>query len=143
MKSNNLPQLKSYRRELRNNSTVAEMALWNRLKGRQVEGLLFRRQFSVDNYILDFYCPEIKLAIELDGEVHNQQIEEDRARSQCLWEQHGINVLRFENKWVFEHLEWILGAIREEKAKRRTPQRHTPQRHTPQSAQDGLPAPLA
>ena len=127
MKSNNLPQMKSYRRELRNHSTVAEMALWNRLKGRQVEGLLFRRQFSVDSYILDFYCPEMKLAIELDGEVHNYQREEDRARSQYLLEQHGIKVLRFENRWVFEHLEWILGAIREEKAKRHIPQRHTPQ----------------
>ena len=46
--------------------------LWKMLKNNQVEGVRFRRQFSVDNYILDFYCPQVRLAIELDGEVHNQ-----------------------------------------------------------------------
>ncbi len=78
--------------------------------------MLFRRQFSVDNYILDFYCPELHLAIELDGEVHNSQIDYDLARSQDLLENHGIKVIRFENRWVFEHLDWVLEAIRREKA---------------------------
>ena len=113
-RTNNLEQMKSYRRELRKHSTVAEMGLWNRLKGRQVEGLQFRRQFSVGNYILDFYCPQLHLAIELDGEVHNYSIEEDRHRSQVLLEQYGIKVIRFENRYVFEHLESILGEIRDE-----------------------------
>ena len=122
MKSNNLPHMKPYRRDLRNHSTMAEMALWNRLKGRQVEGLLFRRQFSIGNYILDFYCPEIKLAIELDGEVHNYQLEEDLARTRDLEENHGIKVLRFENHWVYDHLGWILGAIKEAMEQRKTPQ---------------------
>ena len=116
-RANNLQALKDCRRELRNHSTVAEMALWKHLKGKQVEGLTFRRQFSVDHYILDFYCPALHLAVELDGEVHNRQIDHDRERSQYLQDRYGIKVLRFENKWVFEHLEWILGAIREEKAR--------------------------
>ncbi|MBP5677293.1 MAG: DUF559 domain-containing protein [Bacteroidales bacterium] len=118
-RANNLQSLKDCRRELRKHSTVAEMALWNYLKGKQVEGLTFRRQFSVDNYILDFYCPALHLAVELDGEVHNQQLDYDRERSQYLQDRYGIKVLRFENRWVFEHLEWILGAIREEKARSR------------------------
>ena len=116
-RDHNLNYMKPYRRELRNHSTVAEMGLWKWLKRRQVEGLLFRRQFSVGNYILDFYCPELHLAIELDGEVHNYTIEEDKLRSQVLLEQHGIRVIRFENHWVFDHLPWILDAIKEEKIK--------------------------
>ena len=111
MKSNNLPHMKDFRRELRNNGTPAEAFLWTRLKGRQVEGLQFRRQFSVENYILDFYCPELRLAIELDGEIHNQQIEYDRARTLELMEKHGIKVLRYENRLVFEHLGSILSDI--------------------------------
>ena len=110
-RSNNLSYLKDYRRELRNHSTTAEAFLWSRLKNRQVDGLQFRRQFSVDNYILDFYCPELRLAVELDGEVHNHQIDYDRRRSQELLEQHGIRVLRYENRWVFEHLQSILDEI--------------------------------
>ena len=80
-----------------------------------MEGLQFRRQFSVGNYILDFYCPELKLAIELDGEIHNHQIEEDLARTRALKEEHGIKVLRYENRWVFEHLQSILDDIHDEK----------------------------
>ena len=114
-RDHNLNYMKPYRRELRNHSTVAEMGLWNYLKGRQLEGLQFRRQFSVGNYILDFYCPKLKLAIELDGEVHRYTVEEDQQRSQVLLEQYGIKVLHYENRWVFEHLPWILEAIKEEK----------------------------
>ena len=115
--------MKDFRRELRNNGTPAEAFLWTRLKGRQVEGLQFRRQFSVENYILDFYCPELRLAIELDGEIHNQQIEYDRARTLELMEKHGIKVLRYENRLVFEHLGSILSDISAElhKQQQKTP----------------------
>ncbi len=89
------------RKELRNHSTPAEAILWRMLKGKQRAGLKFRRQHSVGPYILDFYCPQIKLAIELDGEVHNRQQDYDEQRSYFLNRVDDIEVLRFENRTVF------------------------------------------
>ena len=89
------------RKELRNHSTSAEATLWKMLKGKQIAGLKFRRQHSVGPYILDFYCPQIKLAIELDGEVHNRQQDYDEQRSYFLNRVEDIEVLRFENRTVF------------------------------------------
>jgi len=122
----NTDEMKEYRRELRNNSTVAEKSLWKSLKGRQVEGLLFRRQYSIEHYILDFYCPELKLAIELDGEVHKQQSTYDEERSRHLLERYGIKVLRFENKCVYEQLRWILAAIKSEKERQQKEKKLSP-----------------
>ena len=89
------------RKELRNHSTSAEATLWKMLKGKQIAGLKFRRQHSVGPYILDFYCPQIKLAIELDGEVHNRQQDYGEQRSYFLNRVEDIEVLRFENRTVF------------------------------------------
>ncbi len=110
---NNLPHLKTFRRELRNNLTPAESKLWKVVQNKNFEGRKFRRQQSVGNYILDFYCPSEKLAVELDGEVHF----EDNARAydrerRLFLEFYGIKVLRFENKRVFEDLEWMLDVIK-------------------------------
>ena len=69
-KVNNLPYLKTFRKELRNNLTPAEAKFWKIVQNKNLEGRKFRRQHSVGNYILDFYCPSEKLAVELDGEVH-------------------------------------------------------------------------
>ena len=66
----NLDYLKPYRRVLRKKLTPAEASLWSLLKNKQVFGLKFRRQTSIENYIVDFYCPKIKMIIELDGEPH-------------------------------------------------------------------------
>ncbi len=112
---NNLPKLKSFRKELRNNLTSAEAKLWKVLRNKNFEGRKFRRQHSVGNYILDFYCPSEKLAIELDGEVHfgDKARVYDRERRLFL-EYFGIKVLRFENRIVFEELHWILDVIRSE-----------------------------
>ena len=85
------------RKELRNHSTSAEATLWKMLKGKQIAGLKFRRQHSVGPYILDFYCPQIKL----DGEVHNRQQDYDEQRSYFLNRVEDIEVLRFENRTVF------------------------------------------
>ena len=73
----NVKEQTDLRKSLRNNATIPEAILWRRLKGKQVNGLKFRRQFGVGPYILDFYCPEIRLSIELDGEVHNTYSAED------------------------------------------------------------------
>ena len=105
--------LKKNRRRLRNNLTPAEATLWENLKNRQLEGKRFRRQFSVGNYILDFYCPEEKLAIELDGQGHYTiwGAIKDEKRLEFLIKQ-GIRVIRFENIVVFEDMESVLEEIR-------------------------------
>jgi len=112
---NNLPHLKTFRKELRNNLTPAEAKLWTYLQNSQLEGRKFRRQHSVANYILDFYCPSEKLAIELDGEVHNnvEQAEYDRERDLFLLAT-GIKVLRFENRVVFENPQGLLDDVKNE-----------------------------
>ena len=111
----NHPNLKYFRRELRNNPTPAESELWNYLKNRQLDGRKFRRQHSVGPYILDFYCPEERLAIELDGDVHfNPTAEEyDQERTKFI-NYYGIKVIRFENKEVFNDLDYVLDEIRKE-----------------------------
>ncbi|NDK57421.1 endonuclease domain-containing protein [Pontibacter fetidus] len=112
MKLHNRQYLKDFRRELRNNSTVAEGELWKYLKNGQLHGRKFRRQHSIGNYILDFYCTSEKVAIELDGQVHYHNVTEqaDMERDQVLKEL-GIKVLRFENKDVFQQLDSVLQEI--------------------------------
>ncbi|MBR1414698.1 MAG: endonuclease domain-containing protein [Prevotella sp.] len=105
---------KELRQTLRNNATAAEATLWKALKGKQVEGLKFRRQFGVGPYVLDFYCPELKLAIELDGEVHNSYSAEkhDETRTKFLNE-NGIEVIRFRNEVVFFNIAGIIEEIKQ------------------------------
>ncbi|MBF0566577.1 MAG: DUF559 domain-containing protein [Nitrospirae bacterium] len=112
---NNKKSLKTFRKELRNNLTPAEAKLWTYLQNRQLDGRKFRRQHSVDNYILDFYCPFERLAIELDGEVHNNETRAVYDYERDLFLQYyGVKVLRFENKVVFESLDYLLNRVREE-----------------------------
>ena len=66
----NKTKFKNFRKHLRNNFTPAEATLWQYLKNKQINGRRFRRQFGVDKYVLDFYCPAENLAVELDGEDH-------------------------------------------------------------------------
>jgi len=110
--TNNRPELKENRKALRNNSTSAEAFLWNFLKGKQLKGRKFSRQFSVGNYILDFYCPAEKLCIELDGADHftSAGYEYDEERTAYL-NKLGITVIRFENNTVFEATESVLETI--------------------------------
>lgn len=73
MKNNkifNSKKTKAQRTHLRNNLTQAESRLWSKLKGRQIFDYKFRRQHGIGNYIVDFYCPVLKLVIEVDGESH-------------------------------------------------------------------------
>ena len=111
---NNLPYLKTFRKELRNNLTPAEAKFWTLVQNSKLEGRKFRRQHSVGNYILDFYCPSEKLAIELDGEVHfNETAQLKDAERTLFLNNYGIKVLRFENKLVFEQTEQVLDEIKE------------------------------
>ena len=108
----NKPELKEFRRQLRNDGTSAEAVMWTYLKRKQL-GKKFRRQDSVENYILDFYCPEERLAIELDGAHHftSSGYEYDRERTAFL-HSYDIRVVRFENCEVFDNPEWVLEKIR-------------------------------
>jgi len=108
----NRPEQKIIRKHLRNNSTKAEIILWQYLKAKQINGLKFRRQHGLGNYILDFYCPEKRLAIELDGTVHGLRDKtiHDKER-QATIESLGIKVLRFYNEDVLQNVEGVLKSI--------------------------------
>lgn len=109
---NNIKPLKDIRKKLRNNLTSAEATLWIYLQKKKL-GKKFRRQHSVGYYVLDFYCPEEKLAIELDGEYHftTSGIAYDEKRTAYLNDQ-GIRVVRFENDEVFYSLDAVLQTIK-------------------------------
>ena len=111
-KDHNRSHLLFFRKKLRNSGTSAEAELWKHISNRKLAGRKFRRQHSVKCFILDFYCPSEKLAIELDGEDHywKEGIDKDLKKEMFLKE-HEIRVLRFENKWVFQDLEYVLRAI--------------------------------
>ena len=108
----NRPENKRLRRELRNNMPPAEIRLWSSLRGRQFMGWKFRRQASVGPYCLDFYCPEIRLAIELDGDSHfSDEAKRDDHNRQTWIESFGIRFLRFTNAEVADNLEGVLQVI--------------------------------
>lgn len=95
----NKAELKTLRKKLRNNSTSAEEVLWIQLKQRQLDGRKFRRQHSIGNYIVDFYCPEEQLAVELAGVNHfwEEGMQNDQMRTAYL-NSKDIRVIRFGNK---------------------------------------------
>jgi len=104
---------KEKRRELRNNSTDAEKKLWQHLKGKQLAGFKFRRQHSIDSYVLDFYCPEVKLAVEIDGPTHfsDDAVEYDQKRNAHI-SSYGITTIRFLNTDVYKNIDGVLEMIR-------------------------------
>lgn len=108
----NNPDLKYRRRRLRKNQTEAEKVFWSHVRNRQFHGMRFLRQYSIGPYILDFYCPEIKTAIELDGGQHNNPKEKlyDAVRSEYLKAQ-GINVLRFWDHDVLLDMRGVLDKV--------------------------------
>lgn len=105
-----VPQVETAAKQLRKNLTPAEKELWQALRRGNLAGLKFRRQHSVGNFILDFYCPACKLVIELDGGIHLDRVEYDAARTTEL-ESHGYTVLRFQNEEVIHELETVLEKI--------------------------------
>jgi very-short-patch-repair endonuclease len=100
------------RKELRSDLTPAEASLWKSLQRSQVCGKKFRRQHSVGPYILDFYCHECRLAVELDGQGHfNSMMSEYDYRRDEYLKKLNIRVVRFENRLVFENLKGVLHMI--------------------------------
>jgi very-short-patch-repair endonuclease len=108
----NNPELKQRRRDLRYNQTDAEKVLWKHIRNRQFFGLRFLRQYSVGPYIMDFYCPKLKLAIELDGGQHNQVDKKkyDEGRAAFLKE-YGVEVLRFWNHDIMRRTQSVLDKL--------------------------------
>ena len=104
---------KEKRLKLRKNMTEAEILVWSKLRAKQMCGHKFRRQYSVGVYSLDFYCPSLKLAIEIDGDTHFQAgaRKYDLTRQEFI-ERFGIRFLRFTNPQVCENLEGVLESIR-------------------------------
>ena len=91
--------------------TPAEKKLWYRINRRQLDGFKFRRQHPfAKRFILDFYCPEAGLAVEVDGGIHDHQVEHDRARQSEL-EASGIRVLRFKNEEIERRMDDVIASI--------------------------------
>jgi very-short-patch-repair endonuclease len=114
MQFNNRHKVVQKRKELRNNPTEPEVFLWLRLKNNQT-GFKFRRQHSIGPYILDLYCPEKKLCIELDGNQHylEEGEQSDLIRTKYL-NSYGIQVVRFSNLDILQNIEGVLMKIQEE-----------------------------
>jgi len=106
------PKLKEYARKLRNNSTYTEVQLWNYLKKKQLRGYDFDRQKPIDKYIVDFYCKDLMLAIEIDGESHYGNTDKDKKKDRRLNEL-GVTVLRFDDLDVVYKLDKVLEKIEE------------------------------
>ena len=108
----NRPELKDTRKDLRNNATSAERALWHALKCRRAGGLKFRRQHSINNFVVDFYCPEQKLAVEVDGSIHQDLLRAayDASRVAAL-ARLGIRVIHIPNESVFTDAETVATMI--------------------------------
>jgi len=106
------PKLKELAKQLRNNLTKAEIILWLKLKGKQMYGYDFHRQKPIDNFIVDFFCNELMLAIEVDGysheliEVYNKDLKKDAKLNKLE-----ITVLRFTDQQVLKEMENVLRAI--------------------------------
>ncbi|WNH08777.1 endonuclease domain-containing protein [Thalassobellus suaedae] len=108
----NYKYLEERRKELRKNLTPAEATLWKSLQRKQLKNRKFRRQHSIKNFIVDFYCPSEKLIIELDGAIHLDFAQQNYNHERTLiLEELGFKVIRFENKLVFENLPEVMDEI--------------------------------
>jgi very-short-patch-repair endonuclease len=98
-------------REMRVNLTIPEKVLWEKLKNKKLEGYRFRIQHPIHRYILDFYCHEKKLAIEIDGEIHKSRKDYDEYRDEYL-KSAEITTLRFKNEDVTINIDYVLSEIK-------------------------------
>ena len=109
----NREETKEYRKQLRGNMPFAERLLWSRIKSKQLDNLKFRRQYGIGKYIVDFYCVEKRLVIELDGNSHYENEssrEQDEKRDDYL-KSIGVRIVRFTNDEIYNNLEGVLEKI--------------------------------
>ena len=100
------PIIRQRSKELRQPLTPAEHNLWHVLRNRNLGGYKFRRQHPIGRFIVDFYCAENRLVIEIDGDIHSQQLDYDLARTEWLQHQ-GYTVLRYQNQHVLQNLDEV------------------------------------
>ena len=105
------PEIERRAKEMRRNLTPAEGMLWEAIKSVYLQEIRFRSPHPVGVWILDFYCPKLKLVIEVDGKSHESQSEYDAIRTATL-EYHGYYVLRFKNEEIFKDLQKVLDRIK-------------------------------
>jgi very-short-patch-repair endonuclease len=110
----NKHEMKERRQELRREMTEPERLLWTRIRNRQIYGCKFRRQFSICAYVVDFYSPEIKLVVEIDGPSHDSAdaIDYDKNRQEEI-ESLGIRIVKFTNKDVLSNLDMVINQLSE------------------------------
>ena len=110
----NQSRAKGVRRGLRKKLTEPEQVVWYRLRSRNLNGIKFRRQYSVGRYVVDFYAPDARVVIELDGDSHYQDdaIAYDKIRTE-YFESCGMKIVRFTNNDVMKNLEGVLNSIAE------------------------------
>ena len=106
------PRLKQIARKLRKDMTLSEILLWQQIKGKQLLGYDFHRQKPIDEYVVDYYCPRLKLIIEIDGDSHEGKEEEDKIRQEKL-ESLGLTVLRYWDWDVKSNVDGIVEHLRE------------------------------
>ena len=104
------PLTRIHARELRHGQTPIEERLWRELRSRQLVGMKFRRQHPIGSFIVDFYCADKRLVVEIDGDSHADQIAYDKRRTKWL-EDHGYRVIRFTNREVLNQLSAVLEKI--------------------------------
>ena len=104
------PKIRQVAQNLRKQQTLGEILLWDFLKGRQIKGFKFTRQKPVTNYVLDFFCPELLLAIEIDGCSHDSKGDQNLER-QAKLEQMGIRFLRYQEREIMRELDAVLEGI--------------------------------
>ena len=97
---------------MRHAPTPAEELLWKHLRNRQVQNIKFRRQHAIERFIVDFFAVDVKLVVEVDGEIHNYTQREDAVRQEFL-ENLGLTVLRFSNSQVLDHIDSVLATIQQ------------------------------
>jgi len=108
------PDVRQYAKKLRGDMTQAEIILWSRLRRRQLDGWQFRRQLPIGRFIVDFACPQAKVAVEVDGATHSSDREQAYdAERQKLIETQGWTVLRVSNTDVYENLDGVLQTVLE------------------------------
>ncbi len=105
----NLKNLKARRRMLRRQPIPSEARLWMLLRNRQFRGLKFRRQHSIGRFIVDFYCPALRLVVEVDGESHYRIGRDWRDTSRDAWiENQGITIIRFSSQDVMHNIDGMI-----------------------------------
>ena len=119
------PKLKEVARQLRKSGTLSEVLLWTYLKKKKMRGYDFDRQKPIDNYIVDFFCNELMLAIEIDGCSHNEKSEVDKLR-QAKLESLGIRFLRFHDSDIKKNIQGVLWVIEDWILKHKDKPTHNP-----------------